>query len=353
MTTTNTRDTSALEAALAGTDLDEIVGSFGYSSESYALRRLRRAADTANLDPAEAPEWMRYRRTVENHEWTLPPSNSGVTHLTDRLFGVEIECVIPDHGGRNASLDALFAHLTDADGFGIRDCRNLAHTEHITEDRWLMKYDVTPGPSETQRRRGIAYGVEIAMGRGMSGAEAVRQTRAICKALRDFGAVVNRTCGVHVHHDMNGETGETIARVVEMYAAHQEQINCLVAPSRRGPGQYIGPFADWEVERIADAARFHGDTIRREGSSLGNVIRYRNLNVGDAYARHGTIEFRQHQGSLNADKIIAWAALGQAMIEAAREGRTIDTADPIAMISALNIGDEAEAFLRDRIGELA
>jgi hypothetical protein len=44
--------------------------------------------------------------------------------------------------------------------------------------------------------------------------------------------------------------------------------------------------------------------------------RYRTVNV-TAYPKYGSIEFRQHQGTLSYAKMLRWVKLGQSIVEAA------------------------------------
>jgi hypothetical protein len=57
-------------------------------------------------------------------------------------------------------------------------------------------------------------------------------------------------------------------------------------------------------------------------SSRGSEARYHKLNL-TAYRRHRTVEFRQHSGTLEANKAINWVLLCLRMVDAAKAGRAI------------------------------
>jgi hypothetical protein len=55
-------------------------------------------------------------------------------------------------------------------------------------------------------------------------------------------------------------------------------------------------------------------------SQMQNQDRYRSLNL-TAFAQYGTVEVRQHEGTLDSNKILAWVQYGQTVIESAKMRR--------------------------------
>jgi hypothetical protein len=86
----------------------------------------------------------------------------------------------------------------------------------------------------------------------------------------------------------------------------QPVIDMLVPPSRRGPRDYCGrdlyTYKPGIYIRLSKRGLRGGD-LAYEAGLVEN--RYLNFNVA-AYAQHGTIEFRQHSGTLNPEKISNW-----------------------------------------------
>ena len=133
--------------------------------------------------------------------------------------------------------------------------------------------------------------------------------RAVCKALRDAGAQTGVTCGFHVHHDAayivkalsrSMDTSSALsllsARAVELYALLEPMLDTIMPPSRRGTAN---PYCRSMVGASYDSV------ARLLGSHESH---YYKLSVY-AYNRHGTFEYRQHAGTLLADKMIAWIKL--------------------------------------------
>ncbi len=104
---------------------------------------------------------------------------------------------------------------------------------------------------------------------------------AICQRLRDVGAEVNQTCGLHVHLDCRdvSSTSAMATRAVRLRKAVPWLWNMLPVSRRR--------------------SRYCGDQ---------NGGRFQAINT-ESYSRHNTVEVRMHSGTLNADKIRSWIEL--------------------------------------------
>jgi len=211
-----------------------------------------------------------------------------------RNFGLEIE-----HNG--CSLNATARAIRDA---GL-PCQNSGYTHRVTSD-WKAVHDGSCGNE--------------AVSPILSGTEGFAQVSAVMRALTAAGGRVDRRCGMHVHIDMAGLTGEQIARFVALYVHHQADIDNLMPPSRVG-NYYARTIAESELVTITDAFRTAGTTP----SNWSQDRRYKTLNVM-AFPKYGTMEVRQHQGTLNPQKARAWVLFLLAMVEVARLDRCEDVA---------------------------
>lgn len=117
--------------------------------------------------------------------------------------------------------------------------------------------------------------------------------RLLC-GLNNAGARVNVSCGLHIHIDAIELTPDDCAAVVNNYYRMRSIINAAVSPSRRN-NTYC------RVEPMAPSI------------SEYQRSRYKAVNLC-ALSRHGTIEFRQHQGSLNFEKIKNWVVFLQNLV---------------------------------------
>ena len=196
----------------------------------------------------------------------------------DRRFGVELECVAPA-------------------GASVESTTSLLRSNGYSD--WRCVYDGSLS----------GRGVE-AVSPVLRGEAGLEQLTRVCALLKDNGYTVNRSCGTHVHHEIRDLDLPAIKRFARSWANNQHLIDGLVSDSRRGSRDpsYCGTFrasdAD-RVESLENIAHFRGD-------------RYKTLNFA-SYARYGTVEVRQHQGTLNAAKLTQWIRFAQAMIATSAE----------------------------------
>lgn len=243
---------------------------------------------------------------------------AGVSLGIDRKFGVELELTFP----ATMLHTTIQSRLQDA---GLRS--------------WRVKSDgsLSGGPGRT--------GWEI-VSPPMRGQDGIDQVRTACRVLKtQCDAKPNRTCGLHVHHEVADYTIDDFKRLVRGWTNSQDAIDLLVSPSRRGRGasQYCQRLSSGEVSSIMSAG-----TVR-DLTYLRRVSRYRTLNLL-SYARYGTVEIRQHQGTVEAEKVVNWILFGQSVIEHARQDtlpRTTTVSDLFTRIGE-RLADEAQAFLTRR-----
>ena len=88
----------------------------------------------------------------------------------------------------------------------------------------------------------------------------------------------------------------------------QPVIDSFLSESRRGVRDYVGPCGNrWNIDSKNDCKMFaenNGGYYPNETIQLQDN-KYRNLNIVNL-STYGTVEFRQHQGTLNVKKILNW-----------------------------------------------
>jgi hypothetical protein len=235
-----------------------------------------------------------------------------------RKFGVELEFI----GDRREVCNAMRSQ-------GL-DC-NIERYNHRNRRTWKIVPDAS-----------VSGGAELVSPvlRGEDGREQVRKA---CAALQAAGATVNRSTGLHVHHDARSMTLDSFKRLARVWYESQQAVDQLVAPSRRGDrAGYCRPLTERDVTNVEAMT-----TLERRGRVP--VDRDKSLNLS-SFNRHGTVEVRQHQGTIDADKVLAWVDFGQAMLAFAESDAPLfgTTATADALLDRLTIADEAAAFLRDR-----
>lgn len=117
--------------------------------------------------------------------------------------------------------------------------------------------------------------------------------RNICTILQDAGCGVNQSCGFHVHIEVAQLAAKHVANIYNRYRKFQYKINNFLSRDRRNNTYCRAAQSDLvPADTIADLARQRPD-------------RYATVNL-QSFIKYGTIEFRQHQGTINASDIISW-----------------------------------------------
>lgn len=119
--------------------------------------------------------------------------------------------------------------------------------------------------------------------------------KAACKALNDARASVNTSCGLHVHVGVEDLSDEAYINIFKNYQKLEYIIDSFMAPSRRGECNWAHSIQRFDFDHCYTKL----DVREKMGS------RYFKVNPM-SYSRHKTVEFRQHQGTVNYDKISMW-----------------------------------------------
>ena len=167
----------------------------------------------------------------------------------------------------------------------------------------------------------------------MKGARNIEnQIIKICDALRGL-ASVNRTCGLHIHFEVldkhhfkrrvNTRTTAGKLRALQNkpaklftcnllrnYGYFQPVIDTLVSPSRRN-NNYARNIPV-EAQLTKEGIKQFSESDNYAHLHYGMSGRYQVVNLS-SLETYGTVEFRQHNGTVNAKKIINWIKLLERM----------------------------------------
>lgn len=210
--------------------------------------------------------------------------------ITNRSFGVEIE-VLTDGITQSQIAQAIRAEGLAAQVEGYN---------HITRSHWKIVTDSSAG-----------WEVVSPI---LSGEDGFEQIEKVSRALKSIGAKVSSKCGLHIHVDARDLSTNDLASAVATYARFESFFNAIQPPSRTN-NQYCK-----SVKNVLSVSK---EQFRRNpAEAISNLdsyfsARYHKVNL-EAYSAHGTIEFRQGAGTIEADKIINWAVLMIALVEQSR-----------------------------------
>jgi hypothetical protein len=231
--------------------------------------------------------------------------DAGVQIHATRTFGVEVECYSP------------------VDTYTVADKLNAAgintHVEgynHTTRAHWKIVSD----GSLNERPAGCAYPMEL-VSPPLAGKAGLKAVKTALKVLETLGCKVNKTCGIHVHHDARDLDLASWKRLLTTYATFEAQIDTYQPASRRANNAYYcrsltSRFYGSPTETVD---RINGARRRETLQTLWGT-RYVKVNT-QSYVKHGTLEFRQHAGSVNGEKVNNWIILTQLMVLAAKSNK--------------------------------
>jgi len=213
---------------------------------------------------------------------------------SNRTFGVEIE-FINTSGFTKAQ---LADELTDLGFNVISEAYN-----HNTRDNWKI---VTDGSTDLELVSPVL--------RGQAGLD---ETMKLAKALSDLGCSVNRTCGVHVHVGIANDTNRNkgIINLLKYMHANRRIIDSLMPDSRRENNNrycketmnflWTGAQVNRKLNKIFNQNYHYTESLITSIQNWIGDSRYKKLNL-NSFRKYGTVEFRQHSGSLDSQKIGNW-----------------------------------------------
>jgi hypothetical protein len=203
-----------------------------------------------------------------------------------RTFGVEIE-------GIGISIERA-KNALEAAGFAV----STPGYSHRTMRTWKVVYD------------GSVSGGFEAVSPVLRGEEGIAEVKRAASALEAAGARINKSCGLHVHFGANDLSVAAVKNVVARYAKYESAIDAFMAPSRRNNAS---TYCRSVVGRVAsEIVNSNASTKERLAAAMDS--RYHKVNL-QSLTRHGTIEFRQHGGTVDGTKIENWIRFGLAFVE--------------------------------------
>lgn len=230
------------------------------------------------------------------------------TDLGGFTFGVEFEVNMP----RGMSRAELGRRVTELSGIEARS----EYLNRVARPYWPVVTDGSLDPT-------LGAELNSPILRGASGLE---QAEKVARALKTIGCKVNtkyagttprgrriRHHGLHVHVGAENEDDAFFRNLLFFFHSNADVLDTMHPGSRR-PG---GGGAVWCNRVSVNGITDH--STRDEILRLHGGVKYRVLNLS-AFHRHGTVEFRQAAGTVEADKVSFWVKFVLRVALAARSG---------------------------------
>lgn len=208
-----------------------------------------------------------------------------VSHRFTFTFGVEIEC-ITNCVGVQRELGNNLIHI-----------ESYNHTDHHDNIfKFVSDSSVRDNSDASRYDLGRdAIGAAECVSPVLKSGNGYSALKKVVTALKDNGGYVNKSCGLHVHIGADMLSDEQYINVFKNYQKLESLIDSFMAPSRRGDCRWACSLVDYN---------FNACQTRRDVDYIIGT-RYCKVNP-ESWSRHHTIEFRQHQGTINYKKISMW-----------------------------------------------
>ena len=237
-----------------------------------------------------------------------------------RRFGVEIEAY-------NCQMEILAEALRE-EGIQV----TIEGYNHYTRNHWKLVTDSSLSGCNT-------FELVSPVLEGQTGLNELKKVGWILDACE---VKVNASCGLHIHFDAANFDLQTWKNLAISYK-HIESVIDKFMPESRRQNTYCRSLRNIMEQKINSAQSIN----ELQRVAFGNT-RYFKLNP-QSYSRHKTIEFRQHAGSINYDKISQWILFLNGLVIFAQY-------QPISIGTALNdlpfLNDEQKSFFRLRTKKL-
>lgn len=207
-----------------------------------------------------------------------------------RKFGIELECFNPNL----RYTEAGFKIESGIRALGFEASFERSHFA-TNYDQWQIKPDSSLAPA--------GFALEVVSRVLPANQAGIDEATRIAKWLSSNGFDINQTCGYHIHLDASDMTVAEAAAVAFRYNARREEFN-MVLPRSRHSSRWCVPLSGEAMDKVRRAMG-NGNEHWTYGERYVAV----NLHHLEKPQRKRHIEFRQHSGTLNADKIIGWYKL--------------------------------------------
>ena len=235
-----------------------------------------------------------YKKMLSRTVHTIPASIQ-LDYTFTRKFGIEIEAY-------NCTREKLASELRAA-GIDVA----VEGYNHTTRNHWKLVTDSSLTGNNT---------FEL-VSPVLEGEAGLKELEKVCWVLEYCDVKVNDSCGLHIHMDAADFDLQTWKNLALSYK-HLERVIDSFMPQSRRQNYYCKGLSSISVADIQAA-----QNINDLRAAFGNN-RYRKVNL-EAYARHRTVEFRQHSGTTNFTKMENWVRFLNGLITFAKSGIAANT----------------------------
>lgn len=234
--------------------------------------------------------------------------NNAIDNIT---FGVEIETIIP------AASQVMIGRYHA--GYQIVSARNqsgeLKEFPSFQGNRWKAESDSSIDVTKPNFKA-CEFVSPV-----LKGEAGIAHLIAFVEFLREIGAEINASCGLHIHIGAasaaeSEEHSSYLERLVRLVAFNSKALYAQTGTILREKGCYCAPLGQSTRKAVKKAKK-----SKRLADAAVDVNRYHILNLTNL-GRTGTVEFRCFAGTLNTNKILLHLFSVLALCVIARKAKT-------------------------------
>ena len=150
----------------------------------------------------------------------------------------------------------------------------------------------------------------------LKGTKGIKELEKVCKVLKQKNAKINKSCGLHIHLDASDFSLDDWKSLIKNHINYEKLITSFMPPSRRNNYYCISMMKRFMIKENIYRKIDNCDSIEEIRDFYDS--KYYRLNVM-SYFRHKSVEFRQHSGTIEFEKIKNWILLLNALVKKAKK----------------------------------
>jgi hypothetical protein len=187
----------------------------------------------------------------------------------------------------------------------------------------------------------------------LEGPQGIATLKTVMLIVRGLEAKVNRTCGLHIHFDASSFSWDAWKNLFINYAMIENHIDSFMPASRRANNNtycYSMRVSNFK-QKVMETRQLRTmiNSVKSLHQRITGNSRYYKINAS-AFWRHGSVEFRQHGGTVSFNKVNNWIKFLARLIEFSKHGQ-FQTGGENEFNNFLD--EQTIAYIRNRKSELA
>ncbi|MGB1204417.1 MAG: amidoligase family protein [Chitinophagales bacterium] len=150
----------------------------------------------------------------------------------------------------------------------------------------------------------------------LKGTAGIKELEKVCEVLKQKNAKINKSCGLHIHLDATDFSLDDWKALIKNHINYEKLITSFMPKSRRKNTYCKSMMKSYGSKKSIYQAIDRCNSIEDIRDFYNS--KYYRLNV-QSYFRHKSVEFRQHSGTIEFEKIKNWILLLNTLVKKAKK----------------------------------